>query len=120
MKSAMMLLFGLVLAVPALAAETGHDHPSQYAGQETRAIKALSAEDIAELERGGGWGLARPAELNGVPGPAHLLEMADDIDLDADQRAAIQALFDDMNAKARKLGADLIAAEQSPVAVSIN
>ena len=50
-------------------------HPLPYAGLEARAIKSLSAADVQELRRGGGWGLALPAELNGVPGPAHLLEL---------------------------------------------
>lgn len=38
----------------------GHGgHKSKYAGQVTRAIKSLSEDDIAELRRGGGWGLAK-------------------------------------------------------------
>ena len=40
--------------------------PSTYAGMEARWIKSLSPEDLQELWRGGGWGLALPAELNGV------------------------------------------------------
>ncbi len=94
-------------AVPA-AAETGH---SKYAGQQTRAIKSLSAADIAELRRGGGWGLARAAELNGVPGPAHLLELKDRIPLSPDQVARIEALRADMTSKAIVHGERLIALE---------
>ena len=45
---------------------------SPYAGQENRQIKSLSANDIQELKRGGGWGLAKAAELNGLPGPAQV------------------------------------------------
>ncbi len=41
---------------------------SQYSGQEQRAINSLSQEDITELARGGGWGMAKVAELNGLPG----------------------------------------------------
>lgn len=51
--------------------------PSIYAGEKTRLIKTLSEQDLEEIARGGGWGLARAAELNGVPGPTHLLELAD-------------------------------------------
>lgn len=100
--------------VPALASGQAHSHQhtSSYAGQETRDIKSLSADDIAELQRGGGWGLAKAAELNGVPGPAHLLEMKEDIALTADQISAIQALFDAMNAKAKQQGAALIDLER--------
>jgi hypothetical protein len=40
-----------------------------YAGMQNRAIKSLSDNDINELRRGGGWGLALAAELNGMPAP---------------------------------------------------
>lgn len=89
-----------------------HHHASPYAGEQTREIKSLSPDDIAELRRGGGWGLARAAELNGVPGPAHLLEMQDAIALDPSQVKQIQALFDDMQARAKHGGERLIALEK--------
>ena len=44
---------------------------------------------IAELEAGSGWGLALPAELNGRPGPAHLLELKEALGLSPEQVAAI-------------------------------
>jgi hypothetical protein len=57
---------------------------SAYAGFEARDIKALSESDLDDLRRGAGWGLALAAELNGVPGPAHLLELQDRIGLSAE------------------------------------
>jgi hypothetical protein len=57
----------LLLAVPA-AAQT----PSGYAGQQAREIKALSAEEQADLLAGRGMGLARADELNYYPGPTHI------------------------------------------------
>ena len=51
------------------------DYKSKYMGQEKREIKSLSNEDIKELRTGAGWGLAKAAELNGLPGPKHVLEM---------------------------------------------
>ena len=56
-----------------------HSQKSKYFGQETREIKSLSESDIEELKNGRGWGLAKAAELNGVPGPVHLLEMQKEI-----------------------------------------
>ena len=41
----------LPLAMSSKAADTA---PSPYAGEESRAVKSLSAEDVAELRRGGG------------------------------------------------------------------
>ena len=104
------LLLALFFAGPATAAD---NHPSPYAGQETRLIKSLSAEDLAELRRGGGWGLARAAELNGMPGPAHLLELKDRIPLTTGQVAAITAIFRNMRAAAIAEGKRLIAHEET-------
>lgn len=102
----------LLAVVPVTVTQAQHDHVSKYAGQQTREIKSLSADDIDELRRGGGWGLARAAELNGVPGPAHLLELKDEIGLSPEQVARISAIYDTMKAKAVAEGERLIALEQ--------
>ena len=104
------LAIALCCASPAGAAET---HKSPYAGEHTRPIKSLSADDLAELGRGGGWGLARAAELNGMPGPAHLLELKDEIPLAADQVTTIAAIFERMRAEAIAGGQRLVAAERA-------
>lgn len=109
MKNTLLTLAMLTLAIPAQAGNT--QPTSKYAGEEKRAIKSLSQDDIAELRRGGGWGLAKAAELNGVPGPAHLLEMKDKIPLDEAQIAAISAIFKGMQKKAMQQGETLIALE---------
>ncbi len=85
---------------------------SKYSGQEKRAIKSLSPEDITELERGGGWGLAKVAELNGLPGPAHILELKNEIELTTDQLHEIQILHDEMKEHAIKHGKRLIMLEK--------
>jgi len=91
---------------------TQHTQASKYAGQETREIKSLSPDDIAELRRGGGWGLAKSAELNGMPGPAHLLELKDKIPLKPEQVSDIQKIFDEMKANAIREGEHLIELEK--------
>src|SRR5438445_13044993 len=83
---------------------------SAYAGEESRSIKALSADEIAALRDGLGMGLAKAAELNHYPGPVHVLELADELQLSADQRARTEATFRHMREQARALGAALIAA----------
>ena len=81
MRWAIVPLSLLVSGLPAVADEGAHGRhgapalASPYAGQESRRIKSLSEQDIAELRAGRGWGLAKAAELNGMPGPAHLLEL---------------------------------------------
>ena len=76
-------LFYFLLSVSTSVTADNHTskYASKYVGQETRKIKSLSADDIAELTKGGGWGLAKAAELNGYPGPAHILEMGSKIGL---------------------------------------
>ena len=107
-----LFYFAIVLvgaAVSAFAAADGGKSP--YAGEEARPIKALSAEDVAELRNGGGWGLAKAAELNGVPGPAHLLELAEAVGLMPRQRAAVESIHAVMKEVAMRQGRRLIALE---------
>ena len=63
---------------------------SPYAGMQTRTIKSLSNEQIADLKAGRGMGLALAAELNGYPGPIHLLELSEKLELSADQKTRIK------------------------------
>ncbi len=88
------------------------DHQSKYVGQEKRLIKSLSQDDIDQLINGKGWGLAKAAELNGVPGPSHILQMKTEISLSKDQEDKIQLLFADMKSKATPLGKKLIELEK--------
>ncbi|MDE0031958.1 MAG: hypothetical protein OXU75_02290 [Deltaproteobacteria bacterium] len=116
MRHAAIAITAAILAVTSLSTGGAAEMPattSPYAGQENRPIKSLSAEDLAELRRGGGWGLARAAELNGMPGPAHLLELKDRIPLTADQVTAISAIFKDMRAAAIAEGERLISREEA-------
>jgi len=84
---------------------------SPYSGMQTRSIKALSEQQVADLTAGRGMGLALAAELNGYPGPSHVLELADELDLSAEQRARVQKLFDSMKQEALPLGSKLIEEE---------
>jgi hypothetical protein len=95
----------------ALASPAAGQSPPPYAGMETRAIKALSPEQIADLKAGRGMGLALAAELNGYPGPRHTLDLADQLGLSDGQRARVQQLFNEMSAEAAPLGERLVAQE---------
>jgi len=105
-------LFGFVallgLAAPGDSAELAQ---SPYAGQETRPIKALSPEDVAALRSGDGMGLAKAAELNGYPGPRHVIDLARQLQLSPQQLEAANAIRERMSAAARPLGADIVARE---------
>lgn len=89
-------------------------HPaSPYAGQQTREIKALSPTQTADLLAGKGMELAKAAELNGYPGPMHVLELATQLDLSAEQKQASEELMRRHKAEARDLGARLVDAERA-------
>jgi hypothetical protein len=66
-----------------------------------RDIKALSDQQVADLANG-----------RGIPGPSHVLELADKLELSPDQRAGVKELFDSMKAEALPLGSKLIEQER--------
>jgi Spy/CpxP family protein refolding chaperone len=82
-----------------------------YAGWDGRSIKALSAEQVHDLRNGRGMGLALAAELNGYPGPRHVLDLADQLELTTEQQLEAQRLFDEMQAQAIQMGEQVIAGE---------
>lgn len=84
---------------------------SPYAGQEARGIKSLSAAEIKGYLDGQGMGFAKPAELNGYPGPMHVLELGDRLELSESQRAQTAELLATHKAEARELGRQYVEAE---------
>jgi len=89
----------------------GTQTDSPYRGEQQRAIKALSADDIAGYLAGQGMGFAKAAELNHYPGPRHVLDLAQRLDLTDAQRQRVQASFDRMHAEAVRLGRSVVDAE---------
>ena len=78
-----------------------------------RDIKALSEQQFANLRAGKGMGLALAAELNGYPGPLHVLELADKLSLTPEQRQQVQLLYDTMLSEAIAAGERLIDSERA-------
>ncbi len=105
----------LVISLPASAQQHGHGNhstgTSPYTGFEGRSIKVLSEQQIADLRAGRGMGLALTAELNGYPGPLHVIELSDPVGLTPDQRARMTALYDEMKNETIALGERLIQQE---------
>lgn len=98
-----MRLFILLLATIPLLAQT-----SPYTSMQQRPIKALSEDAVREYREGAGMGLALAAELNGYPGPKHILELADKLELTDAQKTAVKGVFDRMHDDAVKLGAEIV------------
>src|SRR4051794_9522827 len=79
-----------------------------YAGLQSRSVKALSEQQVADLRAGRGMSMALPAELNGYPGPLHVIELADKLALTPEQAARVRSLYDEMKGEAVRLGERLI------------
>lgn len=102
--------FSILLFIPMIA--YGQPAPSPYAGEQNRAIKALSESDTANLMHGHGMGLAKAAELNAYPGPRHVLDLANELKLSADQRASLEKIVAEMQAHAIRLGKTIVDREK--------
>ena len=104
----------LVLLIAMLGRGTSaQEAPSPYRGQEGREIKALSLEEIDALQAGEGMGLARAAELNLYPGPKHVLDLAESLELTEEQRARTGEAFRRMKESAVALGAAIVEEERA-------
>ena len=83
-----------------------------YAGLEERRIRALAPQRAADLLAGRGAGYALAAELNHHPGPAHVLELGERLELTRAQNQAVRRLEATVHATARPLGRRLVALER--------
>jgi hypothetical protein len=88
MRRLLLLAATLIVSCNVAGAQSGQPYPRL----EPRPIKALSQQQVDDLRAGRGMGLALAAELNGYPGPSHVLELGDRLDLTADQRIRVQRL----------------------------
>lgn len=115
-RTALPVILLVLPAAPAWAQDHRHGAhtpgASPYADFTDRDIKALSEEEVAGLLEGHGMGMALPAELNGYPGPRHVLELADMLQLTDDQRVRIQEIFQTMETRAVELGQRVVALER--------
>jgi uncharacterized cupredoxin-like copper-binding protein/Spy/CpxP family protein refolding chaperone len=105
--------FGCLVAGHLEAGMVGKLTVTSYAGEEKRGIKSLSAEEVEQYRAGAGMGYAKSAELNHFPGPMHALELADRLQLSAEQKRKAQELMAAHKAEARAIGAKLVEAESA-------
>jgi len=88
---------------------------SPYREQLASEIRGLTTKEIEDLREGRGMALARAAELNGYPGPRHVLDgvEAGEFHLAPEQLAAVQRLFQEMSTEAQRLGSAILKEEQA-------
>lgn len=107
-----IFLFWFLSISFAINAKEIESHKSNYTGEVDRVIKSLSAKEIEDLTLGNGMGLAKAAELNGYPGPKHVLEMQEQLFLEKEQLTSINQIFEDMKSQAQSQGQKLISLEK--------
>ncbi len=104
-----LITASLALAITAI----GFSQENPYTELAQREIKALSSQQIEDYEAGRGMGFALSAELNNYPGPKHVLELKEVLNLSETQHAQIQALFNSMQSAAKELGRKIVSAERA-------
>lgn len=95
-------------AVPARPPETSNPYVDLHGSS----IRGLSQEEIDGLRKGEGMQYALAAELNGYPGPKHILDLDAELELAAEQRAEVRALYEETVEEARRVGEELLDAYQ--------
>jgi Spy/CpxP family protein refolding chaperone len=86
-------------------------HAQHAASADMQQHHACLEAERASIERGEGFGMAMVADHAGYPGPRHVLDMAAELKLTADQRAAMEKVFSSMHEKALARGKELAEAE---------
>lgn len=93
--------------------ESSAHSPDAKAYNPDVAIRSMTAEEIEQIRQGRGASLALPAELNGVPGPRHVLDLADELALTDDQRVNIEVIFRQFQSAVIPAGDHYLAAVQT-------
>ena len=86
---------------------------SPYVDQTNSPVVGLSDQEVEDLLSGSGAGYARVAELNSYPGPRHVLDLKQPLNLSEAQEQQIQIAFDTMQAEAQRLGQLIVDQEQA-------
>ena len=106
----MKLLFIALILVGANSTVATAQSP--YVGEKSNEIKSLTPGEITDLLQGNGMGFAKVAELNRFPGPRHVLDLAERLQLSNQQIAQTSRIFERMRDKAISLGAQLVEHER--------
>lgn len=92
-------------------APPSHAADQPYAGQEQRALKALSQQEIDDYLNGRGMGTSKAAELNHYPGPRHVLDEAEKLGLTAQQATRTREIHAAMEREAKRIGQEIVRKE---------
>jgi Spy/CpxP family protein refolding chaperone len=112
LTTSIVITLGLGLAALPAAAQAPHSGHGAHAAAPRHAPDVCEREFEQVVADGRGFGMAFAADRHGYPGPLHVLELASQLGLSADQETRVRALMDAMFAESRPKGALLLAAER--------
>jgi uncharacterized protein (DUF305 family) len=94
--------------------QVGPGHSPYAAGFDAQArVRGLSPDEMQQIRAGEGAGFARAAELNGLPGPRHVLDLAAELGLSREQHDQIQAVYEGMRAEAMGVGQQYLSSHEN-------
>ena len=99
-------------AMSAAAQHAGQPGGQGQAGHQGRGHEAMQAREFRNLQQGRGMGMARAAETNGYPGPMHVLEHAEALELTDGQIERTRELIVRVKTRAPELGKQVVDAEK--------
>jgi hypothetical protein len=105
-------IINLLILIIFFILEIGITQESTYTDFKERKINSLSKDQIKGYLDGRGMGMALPAELNHYPGPKHVLELGDSLNISLEQKDQIQNIFDEMHEEAIILGESIVEKEK--------
>jgi Spy/CpxP family protein refolding chaperone len=127
---AALLVAVSLVSSPAVAQEHGKsdgdmDGKHQMHGQAEGGMQGMgggmlggvSAKEKEALLKGAGLGAGMIAMMNGYPGPKHVLEMGDELELTADQRESIGTIYGNVKAESVKYGTELVEKDEALTAL---
>lgn len=111
-----LLTSSVLLAASAATAQPSSAQPNPqrfvpYATAAGDTTYGLSEREAQALLAGRGMGMARPAEMNGYPGPMHVLELADELALTPEQKQEAQEARERVLIDAPALGRQVVEKE---------
>lgn len=109
-SSACLTAFLIAAAMPAAAQHGGQS--GGQAGHQGRGHEAMQAREFRNLQQGRGMRMGRVADVNGYPGPMHVLEHAEALELSQGQLERSQEIRNRVKTRAPELGGQIVDAEK--------
>ncbi len=102
-------LFALAILALLLPVAALQEHREAASAQ--AAHHAFLEQEREALEQGQGFGMALVADRHGYPGPKHILELQQELELNPAQEEQVRSLFERMHTRALTAGHDVLAKE---------